>query len=81
MVKVHHERWKCIACAACATIAPSFWEMSDEDNFADLNGAQRSTTADGLEERRSFDSLSDQERKDLKESEAMCPVECIHVNE
>lgn len=81
MVKVLHERWKCIACAACAAVAPDFWEMDEQDNFADLKGAERSQTVNGLEERRTFSKLSSDQKQNLKESEQMCPVECIHVNE
>ena len=78
---VRHERWKCIACAACSSIAPKFWEMSSEDNFADLVGSEHKQVAEGVLESRTITELSDKEKADLKESQQMCPVECIHVDE
>lgn len=80
-MNVRHERWKCIACAACSSIAPKFWEMSAEDNYADLVDSVHTQTAEGLLESRKMTDISEKEKADLKESQQMCPVECIHVDE
>ena len=33
--KIEHDRENCIACGACAVIAPEFWVLSKEDGKAD----------------------------------------------
>ena len=35
---VVHERWKCIACGACAAVEPDEWEMKP-DTFASIKKA------------------------------------------
>lgn len=78
-VDVKHERWKCIACGACAAVTPKFWVMDDNDFKADLIGSLHTNITEGLLETRTVDG-DVQDEKDLKESEEACPVECIHVN-
>lgn len=75
MVKITHEKWKCISCGACAAACPEFWEMG-EDGKANLKGAEYKKTDDG-----DFGKLIIDEVKCNKEAEAGCPVQCIHVDE
>jgi ferredoxin len=69
MVKVIHERDKCIGCGACAAICPKFWEMKD-DGKSYLKGSKKKG------------NIYELEVKDAgcnKEAADTCPVECIHV--
>ena len=75
MVKITHEKWKCISCGACAAACPEFWEMAD-DGKAHLKGAEYKKTDDG-----DLGELTVDEVKCNKEAEAGCPVQCIHVKE
>jgi ferredoxin len=75
MVKVTHERWKCIGCGACANICAEYWEMSD-DGKSTLKGAEYKDTGDGK-----LGELTIDDAKCNKEAEAGCPVNCIHVKE
>ncbi len=72
-MKIVHERWKCIACGACAAVAPDFFVMSDKDGFADLTQAEQKDVSEGLLETRQVAEFA--EGKDASEA---CPVECIH---
>lgn len=75
MVKITHERWKCIGCGACANVCSEHWEMSD-DGKSKLKGAEYKKTDDG-----ELGALKLDEAKCNKEAEASCPVNCIHVKE
>lgn len=70
--KILHNRPDCIGCAACAAVAPQFWEMS-EDGKSDIVGCKK--RPDGWEE-------LDIEEKDFaanKEAADACPVNVIHL--
>jgi len=75
MVKVTHERWKCIGCEACANVCSEFWEMAD-DGKAKLKGAEYKKTDEG-----ELGELTVDDAKCNKEAESGCPAQCIHVKE
>ena len=76
-IDVKHERWKCIACGACAAVAPKFWVLDDNDFKADLIGSDHEEVPEGkLEKLKVTDMTAERELKDSQES---CPVSCIHV--
>ena len=70
--QIQHDRPNCIGCAACAAVAPDFWEMH-EDGKSDIIGSKK--TEDEWEE-------LDIDEKDLacnKEAADSCPVNVIHI--
>ena len=76
-INVAHERWKCIACGACAAVAPNFWILDDNDFKADLIGSTHEMVPEGKLEKLTITDMSSQQ--ELKDSEESCPVNCIHV--
>jgi len=71
--KIEHDRENCIACGACAVIAPEFWQLSKEDGKADIINSKK--TEDGYEH-------LDIEEKDFpvnKDAADACPVNVIHI--
>jgi len=83
--EVIHERWKCIACAACASVTPEFWFMDDNDlksHIKSANGNQvkkESTPHDDVQE--TLELKNEEEvKKNVAAAEA-CPVNCIHVKD
>ncbi len=73
MIKIVHERWKCIGCGSCVAVDPDRWEMAD-DNFVDLKESKHHKVAEGVREERSVAKMDKS-----KEAEEICPVNCIHV--
>ena len=70
--QIRHDRPNCIGCAACAAVAPDFWEMH-EDGKSDIIGSKKDD--DEWEE-------LDIEEKDFnanKEAADSCPVNVIHI--
>jgi ferredoxin len=74
--RIDHERWKCIACGACAAVNPDSWQMSAEDGFADLKDAPRKDVPQGILERLDVDEAAFEKNKVAGEA---CPVTCIHI--
>ncbi len=70
--QIQHDRPNCIGCAACAAVAPDYWEMHD-DGKSDIKNSKLLET--GWEE-------LDIEEKDYqlnKEAAEACPVNVIHI--
>ena len=70
--QIQHDRPNCIGCAACAAVAPDFWEMN-EDGKSDIVGSIKKD--DETEE-------LDIDEKDFaanKEAADSCPVNVIHI--
>ena len=70
--QIQHDRPNCIGCAACAAVAPDFWEMND-DGKSDVKGGKG--RQDGWQE-------LDIDEKDFaanKEAADSCPVNVIHI--
>mgnify|MGYP001994237785 CR=1 FL=1 len=70
--KVQHFKKDCIACGACAAIAPEFWEM-DEEGYADLKGSELHGDHYQLKLKSLEEKTINQEAADV------CPVQIIHV--
>jgi ferredoxin len=77
-LKVLHEKWKCIACNACAAMAPEFWTMETEDGKSHLIGSEKKVFPDGEGEELDISVHPDGEQKN-KDAAEVCPVQCIHV--
>ena len=73
MLKLIHERDKCIGCGACPIACEKHWEMS-EDFKATLKGSSESNDLYEKE-------IPEEDRQCAKESAEMCPVNCIHLEE
>ena len=69
---LRHDRPNCIGCAACAAIAPDFWEMAPDDK-SDIKDSAK--LEDGTEER-PIEQKDFQINKDAAES---CPVNVISI--
>lgn len=70
---IQHDRPNCIGCTACASIAPRFWEMSDEDGKSDIIDSKM--RKDGWQERK-IEGQDFQVNLDAAEA---CPVNVIHL--
>jgi len=71
-LQIQHDRPGCIACGACAAVAPEFWEMSHVDGKSDLKGC----TKVGEQEHR---DLKPEEEAANREAAECCPVNVIHI--
>jgi len=69
MMKVIHERDKCIGCGACVAVCSEFFEMAN-DGKPVLKGAEKAGETY---------SLNVEEGKCLKDAAEACPVKCIHL--
>jgi ferredoxin len=72
MIRVTHQREKCIGCGYCEEIAPYRWQMNKNDGKSDL---QESVTKKGIQSA----LLGDDEYNDLMRSSSACPVKIIKV--
>lgn len=72
--RIEHDRPNCIGCAACAAVAPDFWEMN-ADGKSDCKGAQKQP--DGTENLDMEDSQLDANRA----AADSCPVNVIHIRD
>ena len=70
--KLEHNRPDCIGCAACAAIAPEYWEMH-EDGKSDIKKSIK--RPDGWEER----EIEETEFTANKDAADACPVNVIHI--
>jgi len=70
VVKIIHEKDKCIACGACVAVCPKHWEMGN-DGRSVLKGAKNTEGETFVLE------LSDVECN--MDAAKGCPVNCIHV--
>lgn len=72
--KLEHDRPNCIGCAACAAIAPNFWEMHEDGKSDIINCKKRE---DGWEEL----DIEEQDHDLNKEAAEACPVNVIHLTD
>ena len=72
--KIIHIKKDCICCGACAAVNPDFWSL-DDDGLAQLKGAKEVDDHWELE----IESFSDVSSN--KETEQVCPVQVIKVEE
>ncbi len=72
MVRISHQRAKCIGCNYCAEVAPNTWAISEEDGKAILLGA--------IEKKGIYTArLTDDEYEANIEAQNICPVNIIKV--
>ena len=72
--KILHNRSGCIGCQACASVCSKFWEMNDEDGFADLIDGDRLEGGDMELE------ISEADFKCNMDAAESCPVNVIHIS-
>ncbi len=72
MIRITHQREKCIGCGYCEEIAPYRWKMNAQDGKSDL---LESKAKKGI-----FTLVTgDDEYSDLMRSASVCPVRIIKV--
>ena len=72
MIKITQFRKKCIGCAYCEEIAPSFWKMNQEDGKIDLIGGS------GNSDTFSLDTF-DEDLELIIRTVEICPTKVIRV--
>ncbi len=71
--KIVYDRENCIGAAACAAVAPDYWEIVD-DGKADLKGSEQK------DENRVQERIIDESELDANmEAAKSCPVTVIHI--
>lgn len=71
--RIEHIREECIGCAACASVCPKYWKMTD-DGKSSIIGAEEVDFGEKLGPLTSdFDCNN--------EAAESCPVNCIHIFE
>jgi ferredoxin len=71
MVKIIHERKKCIGCGACASVCPEMFEMS-KDRLANLKNSK---------EKNGFFEVETNNINCIKEVINVCPINIIKIQE
>ena len=75
--KIEHDRPGCIACGACAAVAPQFWDMSPYDGKSDLKNSKKILEGDEIvKEEMTIDDKDFELNMVAAES---CPVNVIHL--
>jgi ferredoxin len=70
MVKIIHEREKCIGCGSCVALCPKYWEMAD-DGKSRLLGSKKNAEGN--------DELVVEKMECAQEAADACPVQCIRI--
>ena len=72
---IEHNRPECIACRACVTHSPVFWEMDDFEGKSNLKNSQRlPNSTEKLE-------ISAEDYACNKAAADNCPVNIIHITD
>jgi len=72
MIRITHQRKKCIGCNYCVEVAPSRWVMDDTDG--------KSTLIESKEKKGIYISLTtDDEYDENAEAAELCPVNIIRI--
>jgi len=72
MIRIIHQRVKCIGCGYCVEVAPYRWLMNEGDGKSDLISAKNKKGIYNL-------VVADDEYEDNKEAAELCPVKIIKV--
>ena len=72
MIRITHYKYKCIGCAYCVEVAPSRWQMNQEDGKSDLIGATERNEVQTV-------IVDDTEYEENLEAAQVCPAKCIKV--
>lgn len=76
MPKLIHERWKCIGCGACVSVADEFWEMAEDGKSRmKVKNTVKNTKNGELHE----GELTAAQVAPNEEAANVCPVNCIKV--
>ena len=78
--KVVFDRNACIGAAACAAVAPEFWEMKD-DGKAELKGSKKDKDGNEfiiIKESQMTDKMKSALKLNKSAAE-VCPVQVIHI--
>ena len=70
--KIDHDRPNCIGCAACAAVAPEFWEMKEDGKSSVINAQTDDRGWEVLE-------IEEKDVEKNKEAAESCPVNVIHL--
>jgi len=72
MIRITHQRSKCIGCNYCVEVAPSRWYMNDTDG--------KSSLIEAKEKKGNFTAIiTDDEYEENIEAAEICPVNIIKV--
>ncbi len=71
MVKIIHEREKCIGCGSCMALCPKYWEMA-EDGKSKILGSKVNQKSGNYE-------LEIDNAECNQDAVDSCPVECIKI--
>ena len=72
MKKIIFEREKCIGCGSCASLCPSFWELSNDG---------KATLKESAEKEDNFFIKEVESVECNTNASENCPVQCIKVEE
>ena len=72
MIRITFQRHKCIGCGSCNEVAPSRWEMSNEDGKSNLLEGKQSKDFFHLQ-------TTEDEFEENQEAADLCPVNIIRV--
>lgn len=73
MIRISHQRMKCVGCFACVIVAGDQWRMSRKDGKSVLVGAYEKKGIYTLE-------IGEHDYLQNKKAEQMCPARIIKVN-
>lgn len=74
MIKIIHDRKKCIGCGMCAAVCPRYFEIDEKDNKASLKNSKMNSN-DSAEL-----TIEDAESEEmLHDAEMSCPVKAIKI--
>ncbi len=72
MLKIIHQRDKCIGCFYCVEIAPNTWTIEETDG--------KSFLIESIKKKKLYiATISDFEYDENKEAADVCPVNCIQI--
>ncbi len=71
MIKIIHEKEKCIGCGSCVAVCPKYWKMAD-DGKSDLLGAK-------VDSKNGNQELEIEKAECNQDAADSCPVQCIHI--
>jgi ferredoxin len=72
MIRITHQRNKCIGCNYCVEAAPSRWEMDETDGKSNLLNSKEKNGMYVMK-------TTDDEYEENKEAADLCPVNIIRV--
>ncbi|MAG91055.1 hypothetical protein CMO83_00090 [Candidatus Woesearchaeota archaeon] len=71
---LQHDRPNCIGCAACAAVAPDFWEMNEDGKSDIIKGKNVEDEWQELD-------IDEKNYNENKEAADSCPVNVIHLKD